>query len=316
MNAPKPDHAIIHWARQVLDAPDAVAETIVETPWSRVLKISARGKNYYLKQPAAGLFVEAAIISKCRSLCGITAIPELIAQDDALHCFLMGDCGDKSLRMIFDGKLDAALMAAGIRAYTGFQRATAPHVDAFLQAGVPDWRGYKMPALYDALVNDDAFMAGQQLDNAQIKSARDYAAQVAASCAALAKFGIAECLTHSDIHDNNMIFGADGRISIIDLGETAVDHPFLSLAWLLRRTGFRYPLPPDGADYKTLFDACFDGWGLSGDEVQDAFSHANTLLPVYGILAHLRLSAASGEAIGDVPRMNDRIAGLFRLIGT
>lgn len=308
------DAAILDWARQVLGAPDAVAETIVETPWSRVLKISADGKNYYLKQPAAGLFIEAEIISVCRTLCGITAIPELHAQDDALHCFLMGDCGDKSLRTIFGGKLDAALMAEGIRAYTNFQRATAPHVDAFLGAGAPDWRLDLMPRLYDALVQDDGFMAAHQLDAGQIKSARDFSATVAGSCTALAAFGVPECLTHSDFHDNNLILGPDGKISIIDLGETAIDHPFLSLAWLMRRMGFRYPLQPDSADYKILFDACFGGWGLSGDDVRQAFQHATTLLPVYGILGHLRLMQSAGAEIGDVPRMKTRIGELFALV--
>ncbi len=284
------DAAIIGWARQALEAPYALAETIVETPWSRVLKISAADKNYYLKQPAAGLFIEAEIISTCRALCGITAIPEIIAKDDSLHCFLMSDCGDKALRTIFDGKLDAALMAQGIRTYTDFQRATVPHVDTFLGIGAPDWRLDLMPRLYNALVNDDAFMAAHGIDAAQIKTARAFSATVAASCAALAQHGIPECLTHSDFHDNNMILGPGGKISIIDLGETAIDHPFLSLAWLLRRTGFRYPLAAGSADYQTLFDACFDGWGLSGDDLQDAFAHANTLLPVYGILcaAHER----------------------------
>jgi tRNA A-37 threonylcarbamoyl transferase component Bud32 len=305
---------ITSWARQVMSAPDAAAETIVETPWSRVLKMTASGKNYYLKQPARGLFIEAEIISACRSLCGITAIPELIAQDDALHCFLMTDCGDKALRTVFDGKLDAALMAQGIRAYAGFQRATAPHVDAFLALGAPDWRLDLMPRLYDALVRDDEFMAAQQLDDAQIKSARDYSVTVATSCAVLAAYNIPECLTHSDIHDNNMILGADGRISIIDLGETAIDHPFLSLAWLLRRTGFRYPLPQDSADYKILFDACFDDWGISGADVRQAFHHANILLPCYGILSHLRLMQSAGDAIDDVRRMKGRLRELFMLV--
>ncbi len=308
------DAAIIGWARQVLNAPDAAFETIVETPWSRVLKISAGGKNYYLKQPARGLFIEAEIISTCRTLCGITAIPELIAQDDALHCFLMSDCGDKSLRTIFGGKLDATLMAQGIRAYTNFQRATAPHVDAFLGIGAPDWRLDLIPRLYNALVHDDAFMAAHGIDAAQIKIARDFSAQVATSCAALASCNIPECLTHSDFHDNNLVLGADGRISIIDLGETAIDHPFLSLAWLLRRTGFRYPLAAGSADYQTLFAACFDGWEISGDDLQQAFHHANTLFPVYGILGHLRLMQSAGDAIDDVPRMEGRIAGLFALV--
>lgn len=306
--------AITDWARRALRAPDAVFETVVETPWSRVLKTAAHGKNYYLKQPAPGLFIEADIIAACRSRCGITAIPELVAQDDALHCFLMTDCGDKALRTIFDGKLNAALMAQGIRAYTHFQRATAPHVDAFIGAGAPDWRLDIIPRLYSALVHDDGFMATHQLDAAQIKNARGYAATVAASCAALASYNIPECLTHSDIHDNNMILGADGIISIIDLGETAIDHPFLSLAWLLRRTGFRYPLAPDSADYKTLFDACFDGWKISGDDLQQGFRHANTLLPAYGILSHLRLMQSTGAAIDDVPRMNGRVRELFALI--
>lgn len=308
------DAAIIGWARQVLGAPVAVAETIVETPWSRVLKISADGKNYYLKQPAAGLFIEADIISTCRTLCGTTAIPELMAQDDALHCFLMSDCGDKSLRTICDGKLDAALLARGIRAYRDFQQATAPHIDAFLALGAPDWRLDLIPRLYDALVNDDGFVAAHEVDAAHIQPARDFSATVATSCAALAQYNIPECLNHSDIHDNNMILGADGRISIIDLGETAIDHPFLSLAWLLRRTGFRYPLAAGSADYRMLFDACFEGWGLSGEDLHDACTHANTLLPVYGILSHLRLMQSAGDKIGGVDRMKGRIAGFFALV--
>lgn len=307
--------AIIDWARQVIGQPETVAETIVETPWSRVLKISGGGKNYYLKQPAAELFIEAEVISTCRALCGITDIPEIIAQDEPLHCFLMSDCGDKALRTILEGKLDAALMAAGIRVYTNFQRATAPHVNAFLSAGVPDWRLDILPRLYDALVRDDDFMAAQNLDPDQLKAARDYSERVGAACAALAGYGVPECLNHSDFHDNNLVLNDEtGRISIIDLGESAVDHPFLSLAWLMRRTGFRYPLTPDSSDYRILFDACFGCWGLSGDEVKAAFAHANTLLPAYGILTHLRLMQSAGKTIDDVPRMKGRLRELFLLV--
>lgn len=65
-------------------------------------------------------------------------IPEVIAADKNLHCFLMKKSGDETLRTLFDGYLDVTLLIQGLQIYRKIQKATASHVDAFIQMGVPD----------------------------------------------------------------------------------------------------------------------------------------------------------------------------------
>jgi len=222
------DAQMLLWARQALGVPEAREEWIVKTPWSAVVALHTTDTVYYLKRTAPDLFIEAAVIDTCRKLCGINDIPEIIAQNDALHCFLMNSCGDASLRTLSRDCFQMDLFLQALAQYRAFQQATAPHVSAFLDRGVPDWRLAQFPALYEALISDDAFLAAQKLNAEQIRQLRQGVPKLPAICAELAGFGIPECLNHSDLNDNNiLVTEATGAVSIIDLGETAVDHPFL-----------------------------------------------------------------------------------------
>ena len=112
----------------------------------------------HVKQILPDLFIEVDVIQKCRELCEITDIPEVIAADKKLHCFLMKECGDASLRTVFDGSLNIDLLVQGLQVYTKMQKVTAPHMDAFLQAGVPDWRLENFSKLYQDLINNEEFL--------------------------------------------------------------------------------------------------------------------------------------------------------------
>ena len=279
----------IEWAMQALDQSEINTAVVVETPWSNVLKISAQQGSIYLKQTPPDLFIEVDVIKKCRELCGVTDIPEVIAANQDLHCFLMKECGDASLRTVFDGCLNIDLLVQGLQVYTKMQKTTAPYVDAFIQAGVPDWRLEHFPKLYQNLVSNQEFLKAHGLEAAQIQILENAVRKVEKLCQELSNYGIPECLNHSDFHENNMLLcNTTQKVSIIDLGETAINHPLFSLAAFLKIPCGRYNVALGSKDYQKLHEACFNGWLLSGENLQAALVVTEKLLPVYLLFAQKR----------------------------
>jgi len=307
--------AIIGWARRATGDAAADAAAVAETPWSRVFRISSHGKYFYLKQPVPPLMIETSVLRLCHAG-GFAALPEIIAENEALSCFLMTDCGASTLRDSFAEGFDAARMAHGLRVYRGLQHATAAYIASFLAAGVPDWRIEKIAALYKQAVSDADFLKAEGLDDATIGAAEDAAAVVADRAAALAAFGLPQCLTHADLHDNNMVVDSrTGAISLVDLGETAVSHPFLSLGFCLGRTSYRYGLSADSEERKVLQEAGFGGWPLPAEDLRHAVALGESLAHVYVLLGHLRLMAVAGSALNELPRMRGRVkTGLATIV--
>ncbi len=301
--------AIIDWAASQLSF-DGHSDVIpiVETPWSSVLRINTAQGAVYLKQAPGELFIEAEVIQACRHACGISFIPKIIATNKELSCFLMSACGDVSLRTLFAGQPDMTQIVQGVQLYREMQRMTVPHVDAFLAFGIPDWRLECLPQLYQNLACDDAFLQAENVPTDDIKQLQDLTVPFEAVCKELAGFNISACLSHSDIHDNNMLIDtATQQISIIDLGECAVDHPFLSLAACLTRMAARYQIVPESPDYHMFQNACFSGFLASDNDMQQAIRLTHKLLPFYSLLVHMRLMRAGGDNLKALPRMQGRI---------
>ncbi|MGM9451957.1 phosphotransferase [Legionella bozemanae] len=304
---------IILWAKNILSSNMLDTEIVVQTPWSSVLRISTPEGPLYLKQTPPTLFIEVDILKKYRNLCKITDIPEVIAENKNLHCFLMKECGDATLRTLFDGHLKIDLLVQGFQVYNAMQWATVPHIAAFIQAGVPDWRLEQFPHLYEDLVSNVSFLKANGLEMTQIKTLQDAIVSLEALCQELSSYGIPECLNHSDFHENNMLFSSSTKkISIIDLGETAINHPFFSLAAFLKIPCSNYKISLDSPDYQMLHDTCFQGWVLLGEDLQKALELTEKLLPIYLIFAHMRLvNATCPIALGNIPRMNNRVKEAF-----
>jgi aminoglycoside/choline kinase family phosphotransferase len=311
--------AIIDWAKTKLKLKlndneiNRAIETVVQTPWSSVLKICTPQEPLYLKQTPPDLFIEVDIIQKCRDLCKIMDIPEIIADNQDLHCFLMKSCGDVSLRTLFDGHLNVDLLVQALQVYKKMQHATLPHVDIFLKIGVPDWRLERFPTVYQDLTRHEIFLKTHGLEAAQIQILQEGSAKLEALCKKLSHYGIPECLNHSDFHENNMLFThATQKISIIDLGETAINHPCFSLAALLKIPCNRYNVPSGSSDYQKLYNTCFQGWLSSDEDLQKALELTEKLLPIYLILTHMRLvHATSHIALDNIPRMKNRVKDGF-----
>ncbi len=277
------------WAKKALNQTKMNMTVVVETPWSNVLKISTLQGPVYLKQTPPDLFIEVDIIQKCRELCEITDITEVIAANKDLRCFLMKECGDASLRTVFDGHLNVDLLVQGLKVYKNMEKATAPHVDAFLQAGVPDWRLEHFPKLYQDLVSDEEFLKAHGLEAAQIQILQNAVRKVETLCQELSHYGITECLNHSDFHDNNMLISsATQKVSIIDLAETAINHPLFSLVSFLKISCDRYKVRVASIEYQKLHETCFNGWLEDTKSMIRVIEIINILLPVYLLFAQKR----------------------------
>lgn len=300
---------IIEWAKKALNQPELSSSVVVEAPWSSVLRINTLERTLYLKQTPPDLFIEVDIINKCRQLCKITSIPEVIAANGDLHCFLMEECGDVSLRTLFDGHLEIDLLIQGLHVYKEIQQATAPYLNAFLQSGVPDWRLEKFPKLYQGLVRDETFLQVHGLEMAQIRTLQGATKYIETLCQDFSTYGIPECLDHSDFHDNNMIYSKVTKgICIVDLGETSITHPFFSLAACIKATSDRYQLETGSSDYQKLYDTCFEGCLSTTKDLKKANWITQQLLPIYFIFAEMRLiNATNPEALEKIERRKNRL---------
>lgn len=161
----------------------------------------------------------------------------------------MKECGDLSLRTLFNGSLNVPILIQGIEVYKKMQRATAPYVNDFITLGVPDWRLKQFPKLYNSLISNEDLLKSHGLEAVQIKKLQDLSNYLQVLCDELELYAIPECLNHSDFHENNMVFSnTTKQVAIIDLGETAIDHPFFALYISLTTASFRYQLQPGSKD--------------------------------------------------------------------
>ena len=120
------------------------------------------------------------------------------------------------------GNLEDA-WAAALPLYSQLQAGEAARAAVHLDDGVTDRRLAALPALFDDMLSRDLPLEAEEIDGLH-----RIAPAFAERCAALAG-SVPETLEHSDLHIGN-VFAREGRILFLDWGDTAVSHPFFSLA--------------------------------------------------------------------------------------
>ena len=70
---------------------------------------------------------------------------------------------------------------------------------------------------------------GQRPPAGEMRRLREAIPRVAAMCAELAGYGIAETIQHDDLNDG-AVYARDGRYLILDWGDACVSHPFFSMS--------------------------------------------------------------------------------------
>ncbi len=269
-------------------------ENVQNTPWSYVVRFATSDGYIYLKHTPKLLGLEASIIQILHDQFHVS-VPEVIAHNAALNCFLMKDAG-RPLREILKKQFDATLLGRAIDQFTSMQLVVADHVNIFLDMGVPDWRLDKLPDLYMQLLSQKEILIEDGLSENEISELEKIHPKVSRLCQKLSDYAIKSSIVQPDLNDNNTLISDISRdITIIDLGEIAISHPFFSLINCLYVVKKHHSLEDD--THLQLMDACLNHYMIfeSKSRLLDAFAIAKILWFVYEALANDRLMKACGK---------------------
>jgi RimJ/RimL family protein N-acetyltransferase len=291
------DAKIIAWAKKTLKVSDNKAFTssraVISTPWSTILEINT-GKDFvYLKHTPRLLALEPAIIQFLHDQFQVN-VPEVIAHNDELNCFLMKDAG-KPLRQFLKQQFDVALFSKAIDQFTSIQIAAQNQVDAFFDIGVPDWRLDKLPDLYQQLISQKQLLISDGLSKNEIRQLETLPALVSKLCIKLSSYCIPPSIVQPDFSDNNLLIANTSQdITLIDLGEIVVSHPFFSLIGCLFQIKKHHALTDKDDHYQQLKNACLENYlhFKPKKSLLEAFSIASRLHFVYRALSTYRLMIA------------------------
>ncbi|MBN9288668.1 MAG: hypothetical protein BGO43_08885 [Gammaproteobacteria bacterium 39-13] len=310
--------SIFNWATNYLNLQGYSVlyspETVVETPWSSVFRFSTSKGNVYLKQTAPSLFLEPKIMQLLTELhCGV---PIVITINDELHCFLMKEAGE-SLREYLKADFQPNLLHQAIKQFTAIQRSTENQIEVFFALGVPDWRLDKLATLYENIINQTEFLKADGITDKELKILHDLSPKVLEQCELLSQYQIPETLVQPDFNTNNILFNQNTKdMTLIDLGEIAITHPFFSLHNFLLQATIHHSVKEQDKLYYQLQASCLENWLelKTKDHLLEAFGLIKKLWPIYSALAYYRLMTSV-----DLPALNayyahrpNRFAGYFR----
>lgn len=268
-------------------------ETLKDTPWSYLIRFETSDGYIYLKHTPPQIALEATIINILRDQFHLS-VPEVIAHNSEFSCFLMKDAG-RPLREILKMQFNTALVCKTIDEFTLVQLAVADHVNVFLDIGVPDWRLDNLPYLFKKLLSQQEMLIEDGLSKKEISGLEALIPTISSLCEKLSAYSIKETLVQPDFNDNNtLIDDASQNMTIVDLGEISISHPFFSLLNFLQQMQKHHGLKVESDAYLIIQDACLKNFMAfeSKENLLDAFAISRILWTVYGVLAYQRLMLA------------------------
>jgi hypothetical protein len=295
------NNQIIQWASNCLlslgyTLKSHTPENVLNTPWSYLVRFETSDGYIYLKHTPELFALEPTIIQILHGQFQ-ASVPTVIAQNVELNCFLMKDAG-RSLREILKKKFDVELFCKAIEQFTALQIAVADRVDVFLDIGVPDYRLDKLPALYEALISKNDLLISEGLSTVEINQLEALLPMVSILCKKLSGYPIKQTIVQPDFNDNNTLINDMQDITIIDLGEIVISHPFFSLINCLGQIKKHHALTEKDDTYLKLKDACFKNYinyFESKEHLSSAIATAKLLYIVYGIADQYRFMSACGR---------------------
>ena len=135
-----------------------------------------------------------------------------------------------NLRTRLKKQFDEDLVCKTMQQFVDFQIQAADYMDDLMAMGVPDYRLEQLPGLYDALVADKALLVEEGFSETEIAQFQGQSPQVVTLCRKLSGYGVKPSVVQLDFNDNNtLIDDTEHTITMIDLGEIVITHPFVSL---------------------------------------------------------------------------------------
>lgn len=287
-------------------------ENVQHSYWSIVVRFETTDGSIYLKQTPQQLSLEAKIIRLLQEQFDAPT-PIIIASNDDLNCFLMKDAG-KSLRVILKEKFDTNLVCQAVNQFTSLQITVSYNIDKLLNIGLPDWRLNNLPDLYKDVIADKGLLLADGLSEKELCQLDGLVSKISNLCRQLSSYSIRQTLVQPDFNDNNTLINeGSNKITVIDLGEIAISHPFFSLINFLYIIKKHHALKEEDEAYIQIKQACLKPFLIFGtkESISEAFSYAQDLWYIYAVLAHYRLMLACGkEAI--MSWQKGKLSSLFR----
>lgn len=306
----------IQWAIDTLShqgyvIQNTTPEIIQQTPWSDVCRFLTNQGYCYLKKTPPALSQESMIINILHEQFH-AHVPRIIADNPEQHCFLMHDAGIP-LRKFFTQGFQPDVLIQAVQHYTAIQLMTANKLTLFLEKGVPDWRLEKFPLLYQQLIEQEDLLIGDGLTSEEIKKLQKLSSKLLLLCEQLSYYNIPETLGHCDFHDNNILVNTQThQITLIDLGEVAITHPFFSFLNCVQRAQENYALTNE--QYQRLQEACFKHW-LSLESPARLFEILSIMRqcwPIHSVLGEYRLMHSVDQAAFQALHREGRLAKNLR----
>lgn len=293
----KEDYHCIDWAINALISHGFIVKsqaTLVTTaPWSTVWRFETESEFIYLKRSIQEFSIETKIIEIIDQI-QPGFVPKVIAANHELNCFLMFDAG-VTLRKQFKHQFDADLLAKLIKQYTTLQCVISEKTTTLLELGVPDWGLKKVPELYADLLENDVLLDEIGILSHETEKLIDMKPKIAEMCERLSSYKIPDTLDHCDFHDNNVLYdSANHHLTLIDLGEMVISHPFFPLHSLFFMQQYWNYFKKDDQNYIKIKDACLSNFRQfeSDQHLSQIFDLTLLLHPLYYVFSIMRLITA------------------------
>lgn len=268
-------------------------EVVQETPWSYVARFFTSVGYVYLKQTPKLLGLEAKIIHILHQEFH-ASVPRIIANNPHLNCFLMSDEGC-SLRSMLKRKFDEDLVCKAITQFASTQLLVSSRIDVLIKVGVPDWQLDRFPALYQDLLLKKDMLIEDGLSEEDINKLNQLFSTVCDLCENLSRHSIKQTIVQPDCNDNNTLVNEHSdQMTIIDLGELSISHPFFSLHNFLSQMKKHHGLTEADSRYGRIKNAYFSVYNSCGSkqDLDDVFSMTALLFPIYWAFSQVRLMKA------------------------
>lgn len=263
-------------------------EILRAMPWSIVTLIPTSKGSVYLKEMATLFSLEPELL-KTLSEWDNDSVPEVIAMNKDLRCFLMKDAGTQLSRLLkSDLQMDLLKKTVTICAKTQYKATN--HVNTLLSKGVPDWRLSKLPELYAQLISHEAILREDGLTADEIRILHTLQPTFGDLCHRLSQYNIPETLEHSDFTDSNVFLKGD-HLTIGDWADAVITHPFFSLASYLNSAMRYHGLKEGDERYLMLQNTYLNTWHEyeSQDRLIEAFQVTKRVKPCQVALSFIRV---------------------------
>ena len=237
-------------------------EPVKVRPWGAVLRAHTTARRLYVKAVGPRGRHEVRLLSDiARRSPGLA--PDVLAVHRDEGWLLMPDHG-RAVVDVVDPVAQVAAIELLLPPYAALQRACAPMVDDWIDAGVPDRSAPRLPALLDRLLAGHGDLGPVEVDDAEAHRCRSLLGELTEVCERLGGSAVPRSVDHADIHGWNVLVG-EGAPRLIDWGDACITHPFTSLLvpieWVVST------LPPEGQAHAVqgLCDAYVEGWGSAVD---------------------------------------------------